>query len=420
MNLGIVALLVLIIVIVVGFIKKLNVGLLAMAAAIVIGYVSGQFSTKEIVSGFGTSLFVTLLGVTLLFGIISVNGCLDVVMKKIINIFGKRVWFIPILIFIVGWLVAALAGGFAALTFVCALCIPIARNSGYDPILLMIIGNAGGQSGRYTQITADGNIVASILAEQGIEAKLTSFTINLTIGMIILAVIAFIYFKGYRVKKVETSEIVIKAERLNIKQWIALAGIIAMIFCVVVLKKDAGLVSVVIAIVLILMKVVDQKEAFQTIPWNTIIMVTGMGMLMNLVIISGGIDILVDVIAKFTNPVTAKSVSLLTAGFMSWFSSTLGVVVPTLVPTVGGIVDAVGGNITEIGILSAMIVGSSCAAFSPASSVGGLILSTATGDPHYSQEINSNKVFVTLFIFSVGMVVISSLLAMTGIYSFFG
>lgn len=92
MNIGIVALLILVAVIAIGFFRKLNVGVLAMAAAVILGYVSGDYTTKEIVAGYSSSLFITLFGLTLLFGIITTNGCLEQVMRRLINVFGKMVW----------------------------------------------------------------------------------------------------------------------------------------------------------------------------------------------------------------------------------------------------------------------------------------------------------------------------------------
>lgn len=125
MNMGIIALLALVLIIMIGFVKKLNIGLLAIATAVVIGYASGQFSTEQILEGFDASLFITLLGVTFLFGIINDNGCLDVLINNIISSFGKRIWFIPILAFIIGWLIAALAGAVAALVFTVSMSIPL-------------------------------------------------------------------------------------------------------------------------------------------------------------------------------------------------------------------------------------------------------------------------------------------------------
>lgn len=70
-----------------------------MAAAVILGYVSGDYTTKEIVAGYSSSLFITLFGLTLLFGIITTNGCLEQVMRRLINVFGKMVWMVPVILF---------------------------------------------------------------------------------------------------------------------------------------------------------------------------------------------------------------------------------------------------------------------------------------------------------------------------------
>lgn len=419
MNMGIIALLALVLVIMIGFVKKLNIGLLAIAIAVVIGYASGEFTTEQILEGFGASLFITLLGVTFLFGIINDNRCLDVLINKIIRSFGKKVWFIPILIFIVGWFVAALAGAVAALVFVISISMPLSRNSGYNPALLMIIGVAGGQSGRFTLITPDGIVVSNIMSEQGIEGILTPLTLNVTIGMIILSIAAFIYFKGYKIQKSESSNDVVDKEHLTKNHWVALAGVLIFIFCVIVLGLDAGLVAISVAMLLLILGISDEKKAFKSIPWNTILMVTGVGVLMNIISETGGIDILVGAIGSFSNYATIMSMSSFIGGFMSWFSSTLGVVIPTLAPTVSDLASVIGNNTSETGLLSAIIVGSSSAAFSPASSAGGLILSTIIGDHQYGKEFNSSKLFVSLFVFSIAMVLINSILAITGVFNLF-
>lgn len=417
MNLGIIALICLIAVIAIGFWRKINVGILAIAIAVILGYGSGEYNTAKIVSGYSASLFITLFGLTMLFGIITHNGCLEQVLRRLINLFGRFIWCVPILLFASAWLVSALAGGFAGLAFIVGVTIPVIRSTGYDPIMLMIIGNAGAQAGRYTRISPDGNIVLNLLAQQGIEGNLTALTLNMTLAMGVIALLAYIYFKGYKTRS--TSEkLHLETQKLTRKQWIALASLVVMVFAIMVQGRDAGLVGVAISVALIAMGVIDEKTAFNSVPWSTVIMVTGVGVLMKIVINSGGIAILTQLISSMTNAFSAPGASCLMAGVMSWFSSTLGVVVPTLTPTVGELTASIGGNLTAIGLLSTMLIGSSSACFSPASSVGGLILSSIAGDSKLKVNFNNEKAFVVLFVWSVAMVIINSLIALTGFYSF--
>ena len=62
MDIGLVSLIILIVVILLGFVRKLNVGILAIAAATLLGSVSGQFTSKEIIGGFSASLFMHCAG----------------------------------------------------------------------------------------------------------------------------------------------------------------------------------------------------------------------------------------------------------------------------------------------------------------------------------------------------------------------
>ncbi len=415
MNFGIVSLIALFIVIAVAFVKKMNAGVLAMAIAMCLGYMTSMYTKSEILKGYSGSLFITLFGLTMFFGILNDNGCLNLIMKKLINLFGKAIWLAPILIFFGAWAVSSIAGGFAGMAFACGITMSIVHATGYNPIMMMIISNAGAQAGRYTRISPDGNIVTDLLAQQGISGGLFPLTVHMTTAMIIISLVAFIYFKGYKVKG--HGGLHLETEKLSFKQIEALIVFLVVIFLIIGLGKDSGFMGVIGSVVLVLLNVTDTKNSFKVIPWNTIMMVTGVGMLMHIVIASGGIDVLTSIIAGFTTPFTVGAVSCMTASIMSWFSSTLGVVVPTLTPTVSTLAEQVGGTATPIGILSCMLIGSSSACFSPASSVGGLILATVVGDEVFKDKVDENKTFVLLFLFSICMAILSSLLSLTGIYS---
>ena len=152
-NIGLIALAVLFIVIIIGFFKKMNVGLLAIAAAVVLGYGSGQFGARDIIKGFSSSLMMTLLGVTLLFSVIHSNGALEHLVKKIVRKTGRFVWTVPIVMYLVGYIISAVGPGCVpALAIVAAIAIPLAKETGYSPIMLMLIGDAATFAGRFTVI----------------------------------------------------------------------------------------------------------------------------------------------------------------------------------------------------------------------------------------------------------------------------
>lgn len=57
-------------------------------------------------------------------------------------------------------------------------------------------------------------------------------------------------------------------------------------------KVDVGLVAIVFAVIALLLKLAPQKEALAKIPWNTIVMIAGAGMLIAVAVEAGTIDAL--------------------------------------------------------------------------------------------------------------------------------
>ena len=76
MSMAVVSLIVLAVVVAIGFIRKMNIGFISIGAAFIVGTVGGM-SAKDIAGGFDASMFVTLVGVTFLFGMASQNGTLE-------------------------------------------------------------------------------------------------------------------------------------------------------------------------------------------------------------------------------------------------------------------------------------------------------------------------------------------------------
>ena len=191
-----------------------------------------------------------------------------------------------------------------------------------------------------------------------------------------------------------------------------------LVVTVIFMGFDVGLMSYTIAFVLLLFRVADEKKSVASIPWGTLLMISGINMLMALVIQLGGIDLLASGLAKLMSPVTAPGVMGLTAGIMSWFSSTSGVVMPTLIPTVTDVAAQVGGGVSTLALLSAITNTASAAGMSPISTGGSMGLAAYTQIANPTEEERS-KLFIQLFAVSIGGVIVIALFGMTGVYGLF-
>jgi hypothetical protein len=374
MNFAILSLLVLIGSIVLGFFRKVNMGLVAFGLSLILA-TAADISAKSVMAGFPTKLFVTLLGVMFLF-----SGTVPVMSLMAV--------------------------------FTCSL----AAEMKISPILLSATSVLGAAAGGLTPVAPTGILGLSLAEEQGIVGIEFPYAINMIIAMTVYFIIIYIVLKGYKMKSaVDMSH----SEKIqfNKDQKITLVGMLILIIAVIFLGFDVGLTSFSIATILLLLKVADEKKSVAAIPWGTLLMIGGINMLMSLVIQLGGIDLLATALSTLMNPTTATGIMGLTAGMMSWFSSTSGVVMPTLIPTVTDVATNVGG-VSVVALISAITNTASAAGMSPISTGGSMGLSAYSQIANPTEEERS-KLFIELFMVSIGGVITIALLGMTGIYTLF-
>ena len=80
-NIDMLSLITLVIAIIISIWKNINLGIMSLGLAYIIGHLIGGMKVKELVSGYPSSLLITLVGVTFLFGIAQSNGTLDKITK---------------------------------------------------------------------------------------------------------------------------------------------------------------------------------------------------------------------------------------------------------------------------------------------------------------------------------------------------
>ncbi|MDY2647469.1 MAG: SLC13 family permease [Pyramidobacter porci] len=390
-----------IIVIALAFFRKNNIGVLALAVGVVAVRLFGM-NDRALIGAVSVSLFVTLVGITLLFAVITSTGALELLARKIIAGAGKRTWMIPILMYLAGFTIVAVGpGGVPALAIIPPLAAAIAVEVGYNPLMLALIGICGMTSGRFSPITPEGTIILSAVAKAGYTGNVTpAIWVNAVLYNLILAVVIYIAFKGYKVKAAPDAEVK-RAEKFSGKQIVALLGILAMLFLIVYAKVNLGLAALSVAAVLLVFHVADDSKCIKAIPWNTIILVLGVGALLSIVAQAGGIALLSGGLSKIMNSGTATPLMSLSAGLLSLVSSALGVVYPTMMPMCIDIAKQIGG-VNPAALMSAVAAAGAASGISPMSTGGALIIAAIAGENRINlTKEDENKLFVQLLIISM-------------------
>lgn len=393
----VISLILFIAVILLAFFRKVNVGVVALTAGVIAVRIFG-LNDKALIGGISASMFTTLVGITLLFAAVTQTGALDLLARKIIALAGNRMWIIPIAVYIAGFIVAGVGpGAIPALAIIPALAAVIAVEVGFDPIMLVLIGEAGLMAGRMTPITPEAAIITAAAAEAGIEGVMGTVLLCQTLVTIIYSLIMWFLFKGYKIKTplkpIERTAI----EKFNHKQVIALAGIVLMMVMLIFFKVNIGLAAFFVAGILFLFGVADDGKAIKALPWSTIVMVLAVGSLLDIVNDMGGIDLLSAGMSSIMTKGTATPIMGISAGLLSLVSSALGVVYPTMMPMCAGIAEQVGG-VNPVALMAAVGAGGSLAGISPLSTGGALaVAALGTAIPNLTKE-EENKRFVQLFI----------------------
>jgi di/tricarboxylate transporter len=388
--------------------SRLNVGLLAIALAWVIGVYIAAMPVRDVMGGFPTDLFFTLGGVTLLFSQARVNGTLDVVAHNALRLCRGRVGLVPIMYFALGAALASSGPGNIATTGLLApMAMATAVRMNVSPFLMAIMVGNGCNSGSLSPIAPTGLIVNRLMVQIGLpDHEIYTWLFNM-LAHAIVAFGAYAIFGGakllLRADRVEMESEPVR--KLDGHQILTIAMIGALIVSVIVFRSRVhiGMAAIACAVLLSLARAADDGEAIKKMPWGTILMVCGVTILISLLEKTGGMEIFTNILSSVANQYTVVPVLGVVIGIVSAYSSTSGVVLPAFLPTVPGLVENLGGG-DPLGIASTMNIAGHLVDVSPLSTISALcIASVPAGEM-------GRRLFNQLLAWGLSMTVVGALL----------
>lgn len=417
-HIDIISIVFLFVVVAIGFVKKCNIGVLAIGSALILGKIGGV-SDSAVLAGFDAKLFITLVGVSFLFSVAQVNGTLELVAKKGIRLAGRQSWLVPIIIFLVSGILAAIGpGNIPVGNLMTVVAVTVAVSMGENPLLFALAAKVAANGFTLSPLAPAGVLMQKL----GDDAGYTDFAMpvmwNCIIWSVILLIGFAVYYKIWKIKPSASGQVMEQTDQLTRSQWITVAGVLGMVVLVVCFGVNVGLAAFLIAALLVIAGVTDEKKAMTKVPWGTLILICGVGVLMNVVIELGGLDVMSSALLSVMTPKTAAPIIAVTSSILSFFSSTTGVVMPSMIPTLGPIVETLGTGSAGFAQLASVVITSSLsAAFSPASTGGGLILAAyMTASDAEDKDKEQNKLFGRLLMIAGACVIANAVLATIGIY----
>jgi len=383
--------------------SRVNVGIVAMAAAWGVGTGLAGMPADEVCQAFPAKLFLTLLGVTLLFGAAQRNGTLAAITERIVAGCGGVPAVMPIVFFLLAaGLSAAGPGAIPATALVAPLAMATAGTAGVPPALMALLVANGANAGSLSPFSAVGVIVGTQFAKAGLPVSgLQIFLPNFAAHALVAAAAYGIF--GGRTLSWRTPTIPPATATPLTGRHVFTVCILAAWIAAVLSGANLGLAACTAAAIVVLAGAADDKDTILAVPWSVLVMVCGVSLLVEIGERTDGIDLFTRLLAAIATPATANAVMAFVTGLISTYSSTSGVVYPAFLPAVPGLVERLGGG-NPIEIALSINVGAALVDVSPLSTLGALCLAAAPpGTDH-------RTLFRILLLWGFSMTLVSAIL----------
>jgi len=181
MNLAWLSLGALVLAMIVSCFAELNVGVLALALAWLVGVYAGGLGLNDVLGGFPVQLFLTLAGVTLMFTMAQLNGTLDRVAHAAVRVCRGNAGLIPVMFFALACLIASVGpGNVATAAMMAPMAMVVGGRAGIPPFLMAIMVGNGAQAGALSPFAPTGIIVTGLMNKIGLGGhELRTYIANL-------------------------------------------------------------------------------------------------------------------------------------------------------------------------------------------------------------------------------------------------
>ena len=381
---------------VIGTWRDINMGLLGFIAAAGVGGLVLHQAPEEFLAGFPVDLFLTLIGLTYLFGFAQNNGVIEVIVNWCVKLVGGRTALMPWIFFALTAILIAL-GALFAVAIIAPLALSFARRHRINQFMVGLLVVHGALAGAFSPISVYGIFINDYLAKNGLTpTPLSLFLAPLIFNLLFALVVYFVLHRrpGLRAEaddaisaEAGTSALEAQTTQLTRSQVPTLIGLIAMALSVLIFGWDVGFVTITISIVLAFINPEAGKAAMTKVSWSVVILITGVLTYIAVLQDAGTVEWVSAGISAIGIPLLAALLLFYLSGLISALASSLaiiGVVIALAVPFLES------GDVHVGGFVAALAIAATIVDISPFSTNGAMLLANVHStirDRYYKQMI---------------------------------
>lgn len=447
----------------IGTMTPINMGVLAFAAAFLVGGWLSGIPLDDIFGEFPGSIFTIIVGITLLFGIARVNGTVDLLVNGALKLVRGRRWAIVWLMFFLGAGLMTM-GSVLAVGMLAPIAMPIAKRYKIDPLLMGMMISHGVLGAAFSPITVYGAFTNGWLESEGLPTNpLALYLIPLGLSFL-LAVVVFCVRgrdllradgpvididditdtdlptiadrpapqprggelvttapgvgQSATAARPDTGPMVvttgsptpeptgerleeIEATGFTPLRVLTLVGMIALLLGSAVFQIDVGVCSMVIAAILLVIAPNQHKPAVNNVTWSAVLLVCGMLTYMSVLKANGTLAFLGDAAASLNSPLLTALILCFAVAAVSAVGSSIGTL-GIVLPLAAPLLMM--GEVGLIGFVAAVSFSAVVVDVSPLSSNGVMVLANA-------QVADRDKFQRSLFKYTGYIVLVAPILA---------
>ncbi len=397
--------------IVLGVVRKVNIGVVAMSFAFLLGHFVFGIKGKELVRYWPLDVFFMMMAAQFMFSFASTNGTTKLVAEKLAYKIRNYAKFLPWAFMFATTALTVCGADPAVVIFMLPVALIAGGKSQINPIIMCVMILAGAIMGGAGPISIIGLVTAGLAAKVGVDSYLPIWAATFT-SMLLQATIVYFVFGGYTAKSLEDVALN-KPEAFSMKQKITLGVILLVLVLIMFLKMPLGGAMFIGAALMLLSNVANEKDVIKNVSWGVLLMVGGTGMLVEVMSHVGGVKMVAKFLTSIMNPNTAAPIIGLVAGLMTFVSSFVGVVAPTLIPLVPSLVQEFHGAVEPVQLIQAIQSVGYGVCYSPLSSLGALAMAALPAD------VDSKRVFTQLMVAAFVCMTFAMVLNFAGVFKVF-
>src|SRR6185295_12142841 len=242
--------------IVVSCVTRLNVGVLSIALAWIIGVYFAGMTVNDVMSGFPSQLFLTLAGVTLLFTLAQTNGTLDKLAHHAVRLCRGNRGTIPMMFFLLAAALASMGpGNIATAALIAPMAMATAGRAGIPLFLMAIMVGNGANAGSLSPFAPTGIIVNNLMTRIGLGGLAGQTYLYNLLAHAFVAFGGYFVFGGWKLFAKGTAKLKAEApEPFEGRNWITMGAIAVLLVSVIFFKVNVGMGAFLISVLLVLLK----------------------------------------------------------------------------------------------------------------------------------------------------------------------